>query len=90
MKRASSHESRRGRAFGPQRALAIVAAASIVVSAVLIARTPDAARAALPPRPDTMPNETPAAIAERTPDAGTQAQFRNVDFDIGRGISLDK
>jgi hypothetical protein len=89
MKRASSHESRRGRAFGPQRALAIVAAASIVVSAVLIARTPDAARAALPPRPDTMPNETPAAIAERTPDAGTQAQFRNVDFDIGRGISLD-
>ena len=67
----------------------ICAAAVIGVGGVLLARAPDAARAALPARADTVPNETPPAVAERTWEAGTQAQFRNVAFDIGRGISLD-
>lgn len=67
----------------------ILAAAAIGVCGVLLARAPDAARAALPARADTVPNETPPAVAERTSAAGTQAQFRNVAFDIGRGISLD-
>lgn len=67
----------------------VFAAASIAASGVLVARAPDPARAALPARPDTVPNETPPAVAARASAAGTQAQFRNVDFDIGRGIILD-
>lgn len=67
----------------------IVAAVCIAASGVLITRAPGMARAALPARTDTVPNETPPAVSARGSAAGTQAQFRNVDFDIGRGITLD-
>ncbi len=67
----------------------IVAAACISLCTALVGRAPDAARAALPARPDTVPNETPPAASARRSATGTQAQFRNVDFDIGRGITLD-
>lgn len=87
MSLASPHEPRHRRV--PPRAWMIFAAAIIGIGGVLLARGPDAARAALPARADTVPNETPPAVAVRTSEAGTQAQFRNVDFDIGRGISLD-
>ena len=85
----SQHEPRHRRVPGAPRAWMIVAAANVVVCGVLLARAPDAARAAPPAPTDTVPNETPPAVSARTSETGTQAQFRNVDFDIGRGITLD-
>ena len=67
----------------------IGAAVCFALCGALVARAPDAARAAPPARTDTMPNEAPSAVAARTSETGTQAQFRNVDFDIGGGITLD-
>ena len=82
----STRLRRRSRTRRPWLVLLLLAGAA---SAVAIARTPVASRAAVAPRTDTVPNETPPSVADHTPDAGTQAQFRNVDFQIGHGITLD-
>ncbi|HKB52705.1 MAG TPA: hypothetical protein VKD22_01820, partial [Ramlibacter sp.] len=76
-------------AGGAPRVLMVLAPAIGVACCVLVARAPDAVHAALRARADTTPNEVPAAVAARTPDTGTQAQFRNVDFEIGHGVTLD-
>jgi hypothetical protein len=68
-------------------ALGIAAAWCVAGAGVHASRAHGAATARQPA--DTAPNETPPAIAEHTGAGGTQAQFRNVDFDIGGGIVLD-
>lgn len=89
MSLASLLGPRHRRVPGAPRARMILAAATALVCGALLARAPDAARAALPARSDTVPNEAPPAVAAHTSESGTQAQFRNVAFDIGRGITLD-
>ena len=72
-----------------RRWFVLALAATAAVALALGRAAPGAAGAAGAVRADTMPNVTPPAVADETPDAGTQAQFRNVDFQIGHGISLD-
>lgn len=81
--RHASH--RRGAAI----ALATLATALAVTGGAAGVRSVTGRRAIPAPAPDTAPNGTPPAIASQTGAAGTQAQFRNVDFDIGGGIVLD-
>lgn len=55
---------------------------------IAAAARPSAPRHTFAPRADTAPNGPPEATDGKAA-AGTDAQFRNVDFDIGRGIVLD-
>ncbi|MGH7647472.1 MAG: hypothetical protein ACREND_05105, partial [Gemmatimonadaceae bacterium] len=90
--RLSPHTARVARRRGASAVLAMlalgIAAAWCAAGAGMHASRAHRATTAKQPT-DTAPNETPAAIAEHTGAGGTQAQFRNVDFDIGGGIVLD-
>lgn len=74
---------------GAAPAVASLAIALAVAGGAAGARSSPVHRPTVTSPPDTAPNETPSAIAKKTGTAGTQAQFRNVGFDIGGGIVLD-